>query len=201
MTKRAVVRQFDHLLKPRSFLRQKDVWNRRVQSIVDVIDIQISKVDDSATVNAGVLDREVYTIAWGREPPELIEQPHCTIGVRIGALRDDRLDKWWRLGDDNSVADLVGNVEAHVLPFLEYMHTREAMKQWLIETEVTRKRYPLPIISLAILECLSGDFAQGCKLLAEIQARSRSAGGWGTRAAEVAERLGCFHEGRGRSTC
>src|SRR5215475_1104533 len=179
MTKRAIVRQLDQVLKPRSFSRQKDVWNRRVQSIVDVIDIQISKVDDSATVNAGVLDREVYTIAWGREPPGLIEQPHCTIGVRIGALHDDRLDKWWRLSDDNSVADLVGNVEAHVLPFLEYMHTREAMKQWLIETEVTRKRYPLPIISLAILECLSGDFAQGCKLLAEIQARSRSAGGWG----------------------
>ena len=76
-----------------------------------------------------------------------------------------------------------------MLPFLERMHTREGMKQWLIGAEVTRKRYPPPIISLAILESLLGDRARGCELLTELQRKSIR--GWGTRAAEVALRLGC----------
>jgi hypothetical protein len=44
-------------------------------------------------------------------------------------------DKWWPLNDDQTPAEIVGKVEAHVLPFLERMHTREAMKQWPIDNE------------------------------------------------------------------
>jgi len=144
MSMKTTISRLDQLLKPIGFSRAKVTWNRGSGSVFDVIDVQVSKARDCLTINAGVLDPEVYTLVWGREPPKLIEQPSCTIGVRIGGLREDRKDKWWPLTDDRAPAEIVANVEAHVLPFLERTHTREAMKHWLIATEVTRKRYPLP---------------------------------------------------------
>lgn len=188
MSIKTFISQLDRLLKPLGFSRSKATWNRRAETVVDIIDAQVSKAGDAVTVNVGVLDKDVYTKLWEREPPERIEQPTCTVYARIGELLDGK-DKWWLLDDHQAIADAASNIEAHVLPFLERMHARTAMAQWLIDTEVVRKRYPAPIITLAILKSLSGDDAQACELLKKLQ--TKSAGAWSTRAAEVAERLRC----------
>ena len=125
---------------------------------------------------------------WGDVPPEFIEQPICTVSTRIGELVDGR-DKWWQIGNSGVVDELAEKISAHVLPFLSRMHAREAMRQWLIASDVMKKKYPPPIINLAILESFLGNAARGCAILAELQTASAVA--WQARAAEVAKRLHC----------
>ena len=188
MTKNAISMQLNLLLLPLGFDGKKDTWNRRIGSVVEVIKFQISKTGDTATVNACILDCDAYMTLWGVKQPEFIKQPNCTVGVRIGELIDDR-DKWWPLGDRGTAVEIAAHVGTVVLPFLERMHSRKAMEQWLVDAEVTKRKYPPPILNLAILKSLQGDSVQGCELIVEFQ--RRSLGAWRARAAEVAARLGC----------
>jgi hypothetical protein len=64
------------------------------------------------------------------------------------------------------------------------------MVEWLVAAEVVGKKYPPPILSLAILNHGLGKNAEACSLLIEL--RSRSVGDWRTRSEEVARRLGCM---------
>jgi Domain of unknown function (DUF4304) len=188
MSKRVVIARLDSLLKPLGFGRQKMTWNRRIDSVVDVVDVQVSKAGDAITVNVGVLDTEAHSTLWGSEPPAFVQQPVCTVCARIGKLIDDK-DKWWQLSDSAIGDDMAEKIEVYVSPFLEQMHTREAMEQWLMDAQVVKKTYPPPIINLAILKSFLGKVAQGCALLAELQ--KKPIGDWGARVTEVAGRLRC----------
>ena len=188
MSVKTVTAQLDRLLKPLGFARQKTTWNRRSNSTVDVVDIQVSKAGDAITVNAGVSDTDAHALLWGNELSDFIEQPSCTVCARIGELIDGT-DKWWQLGDGGVADELTEKVATQVLPFLERMHAREAMEQWLIDARVTKKKYPAPIINLAILKSRTGKAVEACTLLAELQ--KKLVGPWRTRTAEVARRLGC----------
>jgi hypothetical protein len=110
------------------------------------------------------------------------------VGVRVGELVDGR-DKWWQIGNSGVADELAEKIAAHVLPFLERMHTREAMRQWLIASDVMKKKHPPPIINLAILENFFGNTARGCAILSELQ--TASAGAWQARTVAVARRLHC----------
>lgn len=173
-------------------------WNRLVDSFVDVVDLQISKAGDTITVNAGVVDVDVHTILWGRKPPEFVEQPACTVCIRIGELIDGK-DMWWRLSDHETVHSVGANVAARVLPFLERMHSRRAMERWLIDTKVETRKYPAPILNLAILKTLLGEARQGCTLIDALQ--KKSIGAWQTRAIEVADRLRCDQSSGDSDNC
>lgn len=188
MSRNRTITQLDSLLKPLGFVRQQTTWNRRADTLVDVVDVQVSKAGDAMTVNAGVLDSDVRRILWGTEPSDFVDQPSCTICTRIGELIDGK-EVWWQLGNRETADEVVEKVAAHVLPFLARMHAREAMEQWLVHTQVAKKRYPPPIISLAILKSFLGKGAEACALLADLE--EKSTGPWRTRTAEVAARLGC----------
>ena len=189
MIRKTVITKLDQLLKPLLFKRRRSTWNRRLNSFVDVIDVQVSKSHDALTVNVGVTDADVYALLWGASLPEFVIQPRCTVCLRIGTLIDDR-DRWWLLNSPSTADDMVEDVTRYVLPFFARRHTREALKQWLTDSAVVKKRYPPPIINLAILQNLLGEKVQGCALLAELQNNS-SAGDWRIRAGEVAARLHC----------
>ena len=188
MNQKTVVARLDALLVPLGFSRQKFTWNRRSASVVDVIDVQLSKAGDSVTINTGVLDPEVYVALWGSQPSEAVEQPTCTVGARIGELIDGR-DKWWQLSEAATPADVAEAVATYVVPFLARAGTRGGMKQWLLDSEVQEMRYPPPIISLAIIKSLTGEAVEACTLLAGLQ--KTATGAWRARAAEVAARIGC----------
>jgi len=188
MNQKTVIAKLDALLIPLGFARQKFTWNLRSASVVDVVDVQLSKAGDAVTVNAGVLDPEVHVALWGSKPPETVEQPTCTVCARIGELIDGR-DKWWQLSEGSTPADVTEAVATHVVPFLARVSTHAGMKQWLLDSAVEKKRYPPPIISLAIIKSLSGEAVEACKLLADLQ--KKATGAWRTRVAEVAVRLGC----------
>ena len=62
-------------------------------------------------------------------------------------------------------------------------------KRWLTDTQVTKKRYPPPIISLAIIKSFLGEDAEARALLDDLH--KKSVGAWRPRIAEVAEQLDC----------
>jgi len=185
---RAFIAQLDGVLKPLGFVRKGVTWNRKGKSVVEVVDVQVSKSGDAITINAGVLDPDVHARLWGSDPTDHVMQPTCTVCVRIGELIDGR-DRWWELNDRTAAVEAAEKVAAHVLPFLEQMCTREGMKRWLTDTQVTKKRYPPPIISLAIIKGFLGEAAEARALLDDLH--KKSVGAWRPRIAEVAGQLDC----------
>jgi hypothetical protein len=183
---KTVIAQLEQLLNPLGFERNNTTWSRETNFIWDVIDLQVDRAGDMITVNAGVLDVDVYSMLWGYPPPKPIEQTLCTVGIRIGEIIDGK-DKWWTLSNENSIDEIYRSTVNHVLPFLEKMHSRNAMMKWLIDHEVSKKRYPPPILNLAILNSFLGDPSQTKKILDDLQ--KKSIGPWKIRVAEVAARL------------
>jgi hypothetical protein len=184
----AVIRKLDAVLKPLGFTRQKTTWNRTVGLVVDVVDVQVRKSGDTFTLNAGVLDRGVHVTLWGEEPPSFVEEPSCTVRARIGELIEGT-DRWWPVDSPSSLADVASAVESRVLPFLESVHARQAMEDWLEKAQVARKKYPPPILSLVILKSELGRKEEACALLASV--RSKVTGAWRARFDDVGARLGC----------
>jgi hypothetical protein len=187
MSVNAARTKLDELLKPLGFRRRSSTWNRRAGQVVDVVDVQISKAGDTATVNAGVMDTNVYAMVWGREPSGFVQTLECTVAVRIGPLMDGK-DRWWPL-EQGQILEMAEQVAKHALPFLDRIRSRARMAQWLVDADVTMKKYPFPILHLAILKKFLGCDAEACALLAML--RKRSMGAWQDRVLEVAARLGC----------
>lgn len=188
MSTKPVIIRVDELLKPLGFVRHKATWNRRSDSFVDVIDVQTSKAGDTITINAGVLHPGVHGKCWGTEPPSVIEEPSCTVRIRVGQLLDGK-DLWWRLNDAKILDDVAEKLTVYMLPFLERMHSPEAMEHFLTSAQVTKQKYPLPVICLAILKSEQGDRTAACALLTELS--EKSVGAWRNRISDVARRLGC----------
>jgi hypothetical protein len=186
---RAAISALDQLLTPIGFTRTKATWTRPAGSFIDVIDYQTDKSNTAVTLNCGVLDPEVYAYCWPRHPPARLQEPDCTVRARVGDLRTDRRDVWWPKADDSTPKQLTEAVEEHLLPFIERMHSREAMAGWLEETRVVKRRYPPPIIYLAVLRFLSGDTAAACDLLRAL--RAKTSGPWHDRVGEILARLEC----------
>ena len=178
----------DEILKPLGFTRHKTTWNRKADSFVDVIDVQTSKAGGTITINAGVFHPDVHRKCWATEPMAVVEEPSCVVRARVGQLLHGK-DLWWRLDDANALDDVVEKLNQYVLPFLDRMHSFETMEQFLTGAQVTKQKYPLPIIYLAILKSERGDRTGACALLTELS--GKSLGAWRTRIGEVARRLGC----------
>jgi hypothetical protein len=186
MSVRVIKTRMDRLLRPLGFAVRNATWNRKSGPFVDVIGVEVSKSRDAVTISAGVVDRDVHALLWG--PPILfIQEPSCTVRARIGGLIDN-YDRWWEIDDRTTPDAMAHDTAAYVLPFLESLHSRESLRQWLVSTKVTIRRYPPPIINLAILESLLGDPAKARALLARLEKDGLSTG-WGARAAEVAAQL------------
>lgn len=188
MSARSVVRQLHEVLGPLGFERRKRTWNRRSTSHVDVIDVQVSKAGDTCTVNAGVMDPEVYMTCWGSEAPAFVDESLCIVRTRIGSLMGDT-DTWWEVSANEAAAQVVEAVHSHVLPFLDEMHSPAAMSDYLVEADVRGQNYPPPIIYLAILRNQLGDTASACSILTELH--EAALGAWRARTSEVSARLGC----------
>ena len=184
---RTTIAQIDELLKSRNFVRRKANWNRKNEGYIDVVDLQISKSGDTFAVNSGVMDLEVYEICWGGKPTTFVEEPACTVRARIGELAVGS-NSCWQLDDVNSVDNVCEKLVAHVLPFLERMHSPQAMEHFLEEAKVFKFQYPPPIIYLAVLKYKQGKEDDAYALLDEIHKKSGEP--WKAKISEAAERMG-----------
>jgi hypothetical protein len=188
MTTTKVISDLDRLLKPLGFSRRKFTWNREVERFVDVLDVQISKAEDAMTLNVGVLERDIYATCWPQEAGEFIDEPACTVRARVGELIDGK-DRWWPIDKTSAADEMRTAVLEFVIPFLQRMHSLEDMAQWLRTTNVEGKKYPPPIICLAILEHRVGQQAKACSILAELE--QKAVDGWKLRVQEVSKKIGC----------
>ncbi len=187
MSTKPVIARMDELLKPLGFARHKAIWNRQSDCFIDVIDVQTSKSGDMMTINAGVFHPEVHRKCWATELPAIIQEPQCIVRARIGQLIGSK-DLWWQLNDHGIVNDVAEKLAAHVMPFLERMHSLAAMDQFLTSLQTVKRRYSLEMIYLAIIKHERGDTSGACALLHEPR---QKAGVWQTKIGEVVERLGC----------
>lgn len=190
MNAKAVITQrIDAVLKPLQFKRKKLVWNRKSGSFVDVVDVQISKAGDMITINAGVAHSDVYAKCWENVLPEFVEEPYCIVRARIGELIGDT-DLWWKVDTNDVADDLAEKVITHVLPFLNQMHSVDAMERLLTNAQVVKQKYPPPIIYLAILKCEQGDTKAACALLDKLKEQTTEA--WQSRVSHIAHILSCL---------
>ena len=141
---RAIIDRIDELLKSRNFVRRRGSWNRKRECYVDVVDLQTSKGGDAFAVNSGVVDLEVYEVCWGSKLTTFVGEPACTVRARIGELAIGS-NSWWQLDDVTSVDDVYEKLKTHVLPFLERMHSPQAMEHFLESAKVFKFQYPPPI--------------------------------------------------------
>ena len=188
MSTALIIARLDRELAPRGFSRKKTTWNREHDSLVDVIDIQVSKSGDTATMNAGVLSRPIYFACWGREAKPFVEEPSCTARARVGQLLDNK-DRWWDVGSETAADEMVECLGAHILPFVDRMQSFKAMRDWLASTGLPSPRWPVPSIYFAVLQSQLGDMEGACKTLTALE--GKALGAWKAGAKEVAVRIGC----------
>jgi hypothetical protein len=188
MSTKTVIERLNDELNPLGFERQKMTWNRKLDSFIDVVDVQTSKTTDTVTVNAGVVHPNAHAKCWGNTFPQFIEEPSCTVRARIGQLIDGK-DQWWPLNATNVADEIVEKVRIYVLPFLEAMHSAKAMDRFLTNAQVVKQKYPPPIIYLAILKHEQGDVNAACALLSDL--KKKTVGAWQNRISRIAETLSC----------
>jgi hypothetical protein len=188
MSEASIIARLDRELESKGFARRRSTWNRAHDSLVDVIDIQVSKGGDTVTLNAGILSRPVYRAVWGRDAGDFVEEPFCTIRVRVGQLLGNK-DRWWSVSESRSDDELAECTHSHVLPFLDRVGTLEEMRNWLATNGIPSPKLPLASLCLAVLQSQLGDLTGACKLLAVIE--DKALGNWKNRAREVAVRIGC----------
>lgn len=186
---RRLTTELDDVLTPIGFQRTKSTWTREAPPYVDVIDLQTSKAGASVTLNAGVLDPEVYAYCWGSEPPARLETADCTVRARVGELASERRDEWWPTAGASTPEQIEQALAELLVPFMARMHSRDAMIHWLEQTRVAKRRYPPPIIYLATLRFLKGDIPEACDLLRGLHAST--SGPWQGRVSDILIRLEC----------
>jgi hypothetical protein len=185
---KAITSSVHDILGPLGFVRHKWIWNHTRESHIEVVELEASKARDGVTISAGVIDTDVYVTCWGDAPPAVADSASCTVAVRVGDLMENR-DVWWNVADEDVGASLSAAVRTHVLPFLERVRSRNNMEEWLLTRDVVRRRYPPPIIALAILQSERGELAGACAMLRKLTNSTSEA--WRTRVTRVLEKIGC----------
>lgn len=188
MTRRELTAHLDGILGPLGFARSQLTWNRRAGEFIDVIDIQFGKARPEFAINVGVLALEVCSMFEGQGLLGFVEESRCNIRTRMSALVDGR-DKWWPIEGGGGNPDISAMLADYAIPFLDRMHSLVAMKDWLVAQNVVGKKYPPPIMYLAIIDHRLGNAQASCFMLGELRQRSPEA--WGPKIDHVLDRLGC----------
>lgn len=195
MKKSTIRNRLDDTLASHGFGRRGATWSRRVPGFVDVIDLQVAKHATEVTINAGVLHPGAYSACWGDIPPH-VEEAFCTVRTRLGELVHGR-DEWWSLEQPEVDREIASLTLAHVLPFLDRMHSAAAMEQRLVERKVEKKSYPPDKIYLAALRRELGQTEKACAMLADLLAAMPS---WEERIRGAQRRLLCSDDSSGATS-
>jgi hypothetical protein len=179
-----MIEALDGTLRPVGFRRRRNAWNRASGTFVDVVDIQTSKSLTHAWVNLGVADPEIFRRTWETALPEFVVEGNCTVRERLGILVNGH-DDFWEFTDRAAPADIQDKMMRHGLPFLDALHSREALLDNL------RSRPPLPpeVFYRAHLHIALGRRDMACQELANYATKGR--GAWVEYARKMLDQVGC----------
>jgi Domain of unknown function (DUF4304) len=147
------------------FQKRKLLWNKDADSVVYVIDLQISKWSDCAddeairfTMNLGVCIKELYEMVWQEPRGEFVLETDCFPRIRIAELLGVN-DKWWHLSsssDAEIVLDEIGILlEGYVVPFYMKMNSLESILHF--SGEICNWKVASDAISWCALNMIAGD--------------------------------------------
>ncbi len=194
-------------LKGLGFKKKGRTFNRTTEDgLVQVISVQMGAHDPPGTtyvpclrenlygwftLNLGVYVPEVARHHGGAEAKGFVQEYHCCIRSRLGALCSEKTDLWWRNDAvDEVVPDLVARLDRDGLPFLDRFASRAAiLEAWKGETENQGAGSSPPRIVMAIILVERGDRELAKKYLAEQAGETRNPG-HPAYVRSLAERLG-----------
>ena len=148
------------------FERNKDQWFRRSGMFEDNIDFQVGKDLKDITANARLRNFAVE-IEISRASP-----PGEHIGILYPVYRRvpmliDRHDRWWSRSDPDGPAQMAAAVRDYALPFLERLHSLEALKAYLEETGSIKWRDATSRMYVAIILGLTGRTEEAVEALSD----------------------------------
>lgn len=140
--------QLTPFLKDNGFRKRGRTYNRTSSDgITSVINFQMGAFDPPGTTyfpglrenlyglfttNLGVYVPEVYKFQVGSEVKSFVQENHCCIRARLGALGQESQDIWWKANVSGKLLDDLRNrLVMDALPFLQRFETREAIiRDW-----------------------------------------------------------------------
>jgi len=186
MTRMSYVAAVDSVLKPIGFTREGKEWSRRVGTMSEHIDLQVSSIAGT-TANLWSYDTETSellkkAIPWKADVGMVLS------AWRIGDLMNGN-DRWWK-NDPNGPSELAEALRIHAPPFFEARRSLEdqarffgrAEPRWFRSGTASR-------IYLALTLYRMGELEEACIAL---QNPPRTApASWLAQAESVRKWLGC----------
>lgn len=184
MLKEIVKNYLEPILKESGFKKKAYTWNKSVNGIIQVIDIQVSrfskKNEESFTVNIGIFNPLIWKKCWCLEIPKIIHEQDCFPRLRISELQNTASDKsndyWWNCTpetDEASLAkELTDLIMLKCIPFLDSMLDVQNIMKFYAHRD--RNLLPIEKIYFAIINNEIGCHDIEKILLSEVSAISSS---------------------------
>lgn len=181
-------------LKRLGFKKKGTTWNREVNGVVHVIDIQTTKAradgTESFTINIGVFINELWQIFWNDGVPPFVKEENCYPRFRLGYLLSGfdpkRRDQWWQFQSEEDIEKIWKELDVifreKCLPFFDQI---ENVSDALDISVRAIPNMPAEKLSHAILLNMAGKKAEGDRVIDDLLSDSY----WGSRASEISERL------------
>ncbi|MBI1922766.1 DUF4304 domain-containing protein [Candidatus Poribacteria bacterium] len=131
------------LLKPLGFRKRGNIYELCRGELSWIIDVQRSRWNDTEeaqfTLNCGVYVKGVLSTYLDLPEPNAPTLPYCCISVRMGMLNVEKVDKWWKLCEDDDVESIDGRmgseiqerIQWDVLPFLRQFKSLQDVVSYL----------------------------------------------------------------------
>jgi hypothetical protein len=122
MTRKSYIAAIDRVLKPMGFTREGKEWSRRIGTVVEHIDLQVSSIAGTTanlwSYDAATNDLLKEAIPWRPSVGMMIS------AWRIGILMNG-YDRWWK-NDPSGPDELAEALKDHAPPFFEERRSLEA---------------------------------------------------------------------------
>lgn len=149
------------LLKELGFKSRGLTWNRRRGEFVDVINVQRAKgsseIEESMTVNVGIVIPEFLQVILGKTPL-FFNEADCIVRARPNDIEtgayDKSLDKWWDITQQNAdqrADEIQFFVLNKAVPFLGSFEELSSVARYLDQLQGWQTKYPYIQISRALV--------------------------------------------------
>jgi len=155
MKKSNIISNIDRALIQYTFNRKGGLWNRICDNFIDSIHVQMSKSKDTFAINLGVADKFVLRTCWGADGSSMVDEPLCTVRIRLGELLYGR-DVWWPLSDDSCIDEITMGITHAAIPFFQCNHCTNRMIETL-ENQIGGNDRAPQIIYIALLHYKNGN--------------------------------------------